>query len=265
MSRCNNKKNVLKPLPIPYIIKQNKHLKKCNYDWNETHKFLLSQLIPFIRFDIINIDYFANAIEPIITKYNLLSTAQLYNIYMSWHKENLLREKFTLTRQRFDYQTNYLDLKNDIINEGDFVRAIPFAQDKQCQLWCLSIQEIDKKNETIKFRCFAKPLSWKDLVVLKSSALPDIHNGKAKLTMGNDIRTGNVYKVRHYALRNDSQAWCFGKICDTRGYNYRSLVKVHVDFFDKCNSHLYPKYRNLIDRHCTWWVCVDDDSVFQYR
>ena len=162
------------------------------------NKSLMQKLIPFIRFEIIGVNYFASYIQPVLLKYNLLSESQLLAIHNSWHNRHLMREKFTLAHQRFDFETNYLTHINDV-KVGDMI-DVCFVKEQNNRdvcygFTCFLVINMDDGVITIgggnKFI-----VKFDDIIVAKPRSIADsINNRLPNLTNGRLVEFKTIDKI----------------------------------------------------------------------
>ena len=178
-------------------------------DFRQSKQFgeALSKFVPFIRFDIIGLRYFLKYIKPLLLQHNLMTKSQLCDILLSWNDDVLYQEKFTLKRQRFLFEENYLTSIDDI-EVGDKVDGIR-RNDPDPGFEILTVSLVDRMVNVIKFEHETKVYRWEDVLVAKPFSICSGTNDRfARLQENQLVQFRNVFEWSAFIVHNDRRGSC---------------------------------------------------------
>ena len=184
------------------------HFDNSDYDGIDIHKTkefgqILSKFVPFIRFDIIGLQYFLTEVKPLLFHHNLMTKPELCDILLSWNDQSLYKEKLTLKRQRFLFEENYLKSIDDL-KVGDTVECI--RRNALCDGFLFfTIISIDKDANTVTFDHDSSidapdyvEIPWSDIIVAKPYTTFDCINNRFA-----NLEEGQLVQFRNVFARND--------------------------------------------------------------
>ena len=177
---------------------------------HETFNMNMKQLMPFIKFDIIGIDYFVNAIGPFILQHKLMKKSQLYNIARSWFDEESLQEKFTLKRQRFEFETNYLQINNNnmkILTEMYYI-DLCLKNNIASGFKNVAVYDIDESKGTISIHDDSE-ISLNECIIAKPYTCSDVFSINHRII---NLKEGKIVEFKPIDCCDDSDPWMVGRI-----------------------------------------------------
>ena len=225
------------------------HIEHCVdvHNARKSAKFgqLLSQFVPFIRFDIIGLEYFLSNIKELLFDHNLMTDSQLCDIFLSWHDKSRYKDKFTLKRQRFLFETNYLTCIDDI-KIGDCIDYIA-KNDATEGFYTNTVIDIEKTadTETVKLEDGTRR-EWCDVLVAKPWSIMYCTNDRfMRLQPRQVVQFRNVFEC------NDGDKWFNGTISPS--------------YHDIGDGRGGEPAITCTESHVKWHICVNDPRCFRIR